>query len=90
MKKKRLWLSILLAVLMVVLIPAGTAAAEEEKDKDVSNPDFNVTVETFSCAEYRILSLSFTSSTRRNVALEIFGISMDAVLAPEAVLFPLK
>ena len=46
MKKKRLWLSILLAVLMVVLIPAGTAAAEEEKDKDVSNPDFNVTVET--------------------------------------------
>lgn len=45
MKKKRLWLSILLAVLMVVLIPAGTAAAEEEKDKDVSNPDFNVTVE---------------------------------------------
>ncbi len=45
MKKKRLWLSILLAVLMLVIIPTGTAAAEEEKEKDVSNPDFNVTVE---------------------------------------------
>lgn len=48
MKKKRLWLGMLLTMLMLVLIPTTKAAAadvEAEEKKDVSNSDFNVTVE---------------------------------------------
>lgn len=45
MKKKRLWLSVLLAMVLV-LIPMGKTAAQEmeEDKKDVSNSDFNVTM----------------------------------------------